>query len=33
MENGKVVEEREEVDILNVMQQLGMEFVPKEVEA
>jgi len=30
IENGKVVEEREEVDVLNVMQQLGMELKPKE---
>jgi len=30
MENGKVVGEREEVDLLNVMQELGMELVPKE---
>lgn len=29
MEDGKVVEEREEVDVLNVMQQLGMKLVPK----
>ena len=32
IENGKVVEEREEVDILNVMRQLGMELKPKEVK-
>jgi steroid delta-isomerase-like uncharacterized protein len=30
MENGKVVEEREEVDVLRVMQQLGMELKPKQ---
>lgn len=30
IEDGKIVEEREEVDILNVMQQLGMELKPKE---
>jgi predicted ester cyclase len=30
IEKGMVVEEREEVDILNVMQQLGMELKPKE---
>ena len=31
-ENGKIVEEREEVDVLRVMQQLGMELKPKEWE-
>jgi steroid delta-isomerase-like uncharacterized protein len=30
IENGKIVEEREEVDVLSVMQQLGMELKPKE---
>ena len=29
MENGKIVEERKEVDVLNVMQQLGMELKPE----
>jgi steroid delta-isomerase-like uncharacterized protein len=29
IEDGKIVEEREEVDLLNVMQQLGMELKPK----
>jgi len=32
IENGKVVEEREEVDVLRIMQQLGMELKPKEEE-
>ena len=32
IENGRVIEEREEVDILNVMQQLGMELKPNETE-
>jgi len=32
IENGKVVEEREEVDVLNVMTQLGMELKLKEAE-
>lgn len=30
IENGKVVEDREEADRLGLMQQLGMEFKPKE---
>ncbi len=30
IENGKIVEEREEVDMLNVMQQLGLELKPKK---
>ena len=30
IENGKIAEERKEVDVLNVMQQLGMELKPKE---
>jgi predicted ester cyclase len=30
IKNGKIAEEREEVDVLNIMQQLGMELVPKE---
>ena len=30
IENGKIVEERKEMDVLNVMQQLGMELKPKE---
>jgi len=32
IENGKVVEQREELDILGLMQQLGMELKPKEEE-
>jgi predicted ester cyclase len=32
IENGKIVEERKEVDVLNVMHQLGMELKPKERE-
>ncbi len=32
IENGKIVEERKEGDVLNVMQQLGMELKPKEGE-
>ena len=32
IENGKVVEEREEVDQLGTMMQLGMELKPKETE-
>ncbi len=32
IENGKIVEERKEMDVLNVMQQLGMELRPKEVK-
>ncbi len=30
IENGKIIEERKEMDALNVMQQLGMELKPKE---
>ncbi len=30
IENGKIVEEREEVDILGMMMQLGLELKPKE---
>ena len=30
IENGKIVEQRKEGDVLNVMQQLGMELKPKE---
>jgi len=32
VKNGKVVEEREDVDMLGLMMQLGMELKPKEVE-
>ena len=32
VENGKVVEDREEADMLGLMQQLGMELKPKEVK-
>ncbi len=32
IENGKIVEDREEFDSLGLMQQLGMELKPKEVE-
>ncbi|TET73417.1 MAG: hypothetical protein E3J44_00955 [Candidatus Aminicenantes bacterium] len=32
IENGKVVEERQEADMLGFMQQLGMELKPKEAE-
>jgi steroid delta-isomerase-like uncharacterized protein len=32
LENGKIVEEREEADMLGLMQQLGMELKPKETE-
>jgi steroid delta-isomerase-like uncharacterized protein len=32
IENGKIVEEREEGDMLGLMQQLGMELKPKEAE-
>jgi len=32
IENGKVIEEREEFDMLGLMQQLGMELKPKEGE-
>ena len=32
IENGKVVEERQEADMLGFMQQFGMELKPKEVE-
>jgi hypothetical protein len=32
MENGKIVEEREEWDMPGFMQQLGMELKPKEVK-
>jgi steroid delta-isomerase-like uncharacterized protein len=32
IQNGKVVEEREETDMLGLYQQLGMEFTPKEVK-
>jgi predicted ester cyclase len=32
IENGKVVEERQEADMLGFMQQLGMELKPKEGE-
>jgi len=32
IENGKVVEDREEADMLGLMQQLGMELKPKEAE-
>jgi steroid delta-isomerase-like uncharacterized protein len=32
IENGKVVEDREEADMLGLMQQLGMELKPKEVK-
>lgn len=32
MKDGKIVEEREEVDIFGFMQQLGMELKPKEAE-
>ncbi len=32
IENGKIVEEREEFDVLGLMQQLGMELKPKEGE-
>lgn len=30
IENGKIVEERKEMDVLNIMQQLGMELKSKE---
>jgi len=32
IENGKIVEHREELDLLGLYQQLGMELKPKEVE-
>jgi steroid delta-isomerase-like uncharacterized protein len=32
IENGKVIEDREEADMLGLMQQLGMELKPKEVK-
>jgi len=32
IENGKIVEERKEVDVLNIMQQAGMELKPKEIK-
>jgi predicted ester cyclase len=32
VENGKIVEMREDADILGLMQQLGMELKPKEGE-
>jgi hypothetical protein len=32
LENGKIVEEREELDRLGLMQQLGMEPKPEETE-
>ena len=32
IENGKIVEEREEFDVLGLMQQLGLELKPKEAE-
>jgi hypothetical protein len=32
IKNGKVVEVREETDLLGFMQQLGMELKPKEAE-
>ena len=32
IENGKIVEQREELDILGLYQQLGMELKPKEGE-
>jgi steroid delta-isomerase-like uncharacterized protein len=32
MSNGKIVEQREKVDMLGLMQQLGMELKPKEAE-
>jgi len=32
LKDGKIVEEREEVDMLGLMQQLGMELKPKEAE-
>jgi predicted ester cyclase len=32
IENGKIVEQRKEQDVLNIMQQLGMELKPKEGE-
>lgn len=32
IENGKVVEDREEADMLGLMQQLGMELKPKEIK-
>jgi predicted ester cyclase len=32
IENGKIVEEREEIDRLGAMMQLGMELKPKEGE-
>ncbi len=32
IENGKIVEDKEEVDLLGLMQQLGMELKPKEEE-
>jgi predicted ester cyclase len=30
IENGKIVEDKEEIDRLGMMQQLGMELKPKE---
>jgi hypothetical protein len=32
LKNGKIVEEREEANMLGLMQQLGMELKPKEAE-
>jgi len=32
IENGKIVEEREDWDLLGFMQQLGLELKPKEVK-
>jgi predicted ester cyclase len=32
IENGKIVEEREEMDMLGLFMQLGMELKPKEVK-
>ncbi len=32
IENGKIVEQRKEQDVLNIMEQLGMELKPKEEE-
>ena len=32
IENGKIVEQRKEQDVLNIMEQLGMELKPKEAE-
>jgi predicted ester cyclase len=32
IENGKIVEQRKEQDVLNIMEQLGMELKPKERE-